>query len=156
MKIVLLCSILFCAIALPSLGNLSDADLNEIRLIVKEEVSSETESFEKDIKEYINTKNESIEKRLSLVTNLIVGLMALIGIPLVVLTIMIGWRSIKDNAQERKNITELTPEDVGKLLKELTSKEQRVIEGLLRTQDQKIENLTQEIENLKQQRVANS
>lgn len=157
MKIALLCLTLFCAIVLPSLGQLSDADLNEIRLIVKEEVSSEIESFEKDIKEYINTKNESVEKRLSLVTSLIVGLMALIGIPLVILTVMIGWRSMKDNAQETKNIEELTLENAGKLLlKELTTKERKVIEALLHTQDQKIENLTQEIENLKQQRVANS
>ena len=136
MKTILALSILFCVSALPSLGELSDADLNRIRLIVKEEVHAEIESFEKDIKEYINTKNESVEKRLSLVTSLIVGLMALIGIPLVVLTVMIGWRSIKDNAQETKNI--------------------EVLEALIREQDGKIANLTQEIENLKQLRIANS
>ncbi len=113
MKTILALSILFCAIALPSLGELSDADLNRIRLIVKDEINAEIESFEKGIKEYINTKNESVEKRLSLVTSLIVGLMALIGIPLVVLTVMIGWRSIKDNAQETKNVKELTREEVG-------------------------------------------
>ncbi|MCE2414789.1 hypothetical protein J4G07_12370 [Candidatus Poribacteria bacterium] len=91
MKTIFLFSILFCAIAMPALAELTEADLNKIRLIVKEEVSADRESFEKNIKEYINTKNESIEKRLSLVTTLIVGLMALIGIPLVVLTvIMIG------------------------------------------------------------------
>ena len=85
MKTILLFSILFCAIVLPALGELTEADLNEIRLIVKGEVNAEIESFDKDIKEFINTKNESLEKRLSLVTTLIVGLMALIGIPLVVL-----------------------------------------------------------------------
>jgi len=94
MKTIFLFSILFCAIAIPTLAELTEADLNKIRLIVKEEVSADRESFEKNIKEYINTKNESIEKRLSLVTTLIVGLMALIGIPLVVLTVMIGWRSV--------------------------------------------------------------
>ena len=94
MKTIFLFSILFCAIAIPTLAELTEADLNKIRLIVKEEVSADRESFEKDIKEYINTKNESIEKRLSLVTTLIVGLMALIGFPLVVLTVMIGWRSV--------------------------------------------------------------
>ena len=156
MKIVLLCSILFCTIAMPSLGELSDVDLNRIRLIVKEEVNAEIESFEKDIKEYINTKNESVEKRLSLVTSLIVGLMALIGIPLVVLTVMMGWRSVKDSTEEKENINVLTPENISELLKELNPKEQTVIEALLRTQNQKIENLTQEIENLKQQRIANS
>ncbi|MCY3723732.1 MAG: hypothetical protein OXG97_16040 [Candidatus Poribacteria bacterium] len=102
MKTIFLFSILFCAIAMPALAELTEADLNKIRLIVKEEVSADRESFEKDIKEYINTKNESVEKRLSLVTTLIVGLMALIGIPLVVLTVMIGWRSVKDSTQEKK------------------------------------------------------
>ena len=97
MKNALLFSILLCAFALPALGELTEADLNKIRLIVKEEVNAEIESFEKNIKEYINTKNESVEKRLSLVTSLIIGLMALIGIPLVVLTVMIGWRSVKDS-----------------------------------------------------------
>lgn len=143
MKTIFLFSILFCAIAMPALAELTGADLNKIRLIVKEEVSADRESFEKDIKEYINTKNESIEKRLSLVTTLIVGLMALIGIPLVVLTVMIGWRSVKDSTQEAKNIRELAPED------------RRVIEQLIRDQEEKIESLTQEIETLKQQRIVN-
>ncbi|MCG9130100.1 hypothetical protein J5I95_00310 [Candidatus Poribacteria bacterium] len=143
MKTIFLFSILFCAIAIPTLAELTEADLNKIRLIVKEEVSADRESFEKDIKEYINTKNESVEKRLSLVTTLIVGLMALIGIPLVVLTIMIGWRSVKDSTQEKKDIRELAPED------------RRVIEQLIRDQEEKIASLTQEIETLKQQRTVN-
>lgn len=108
MKTALFCSIVFCAIALPALGELTEADLNKIRLIVKEEIKTELESFEKDIKEYIDTKNESVEKRLSLVTTLIVGLMALIGIPIVALTVMIGWRSVKDNTPE-KQFDERTP-----------------------------------------------
>ena len=102
MKTVLLCSILFCVITVPALGELTDADLDKIRLIVKEEINADREDFEKDIKEYIDIKIESVEKRLSLVTTLIVGLMALIGIPLVALTVIIGWRSIKDNSQNKK------------------------------------------------------
>ena len=159
MKTILALSILFSAIALPSVGELSDNDLNRIRLIVKEEVNAEIENFEKDIKEYINTKNESVEKRLSLVTSLIVGLMALIGIPLVVLTIMIGWRSVKDSTPEIKNIRELTREQMKELVLEqmtkLTSEDKRAIEQLIRDQEQKIESLTQEIETLKQQQTIN-
>ena len=159
MKTILALSILFSAIALPSVGELSDNDLNRIRLIVKEEVNAEIENFEKDIKEYINTKNESVEKRLSLVTSLIVGLMALIGIPLVVLTIMIGWRSVKDSTPEIKNIRELTREQMKELVLEqmtkLTSEDKRAIEQLIRDQEQKIESLTQEIETLKQQQTVN-
>ena len=102
MKNILLFSILFCAIALPGFAELMAADLNEIRLIVKDEIKSEITASETRMKEYINTKNESIEKRLSLVTTLLVALMAVIGVPLVVLTIMIGWRSVKDNPQQKE------------------------------------------------------
>ena len=47
MKTILVLSILVSAIALPALGELTDADLNEIRLIVKEEVKSEITNAEK-------------------------------------------------------------------------------------------------------------
>ena len=38
MKTLIFCSTLFCAIALPDLGELTDADLDKIRLIVREEI----------------------------------------------------------------------------------------------------------------------
>ena len=41
MKTILVLSILFSVIALPALGELTDADLNRIRLIVKEEVADQ-------------------------------------------------------------------------------------------------------------------
>ena len=41
MKTILALSILFSAIALPALGELTDADLDKIRLIVKDEVTKE-------------------------------------------------------------------------------------------------------------------
>ena len=44
MKTILVLSILFSAIALPALGELTDADLNKIRLIVREEVKAEVKS----------------------------------------------------------------------------------------------------------------
>ncbi len=49
MKTVLLCLILFCVIAMPALGELTDADLDKIRLIVKEEINADRENFEKNI-----------------------------------------------------------------------------------------------------------
>ena len=155
MKKLLLFSILFCVMAIPIFAELRDADLDEIRLIVNEEVKKEVTASETRMKEYIEIKNDSIEKRLSLVTSLIVGLMALIGIPLVALTVMIGWRSVKDGTPEIKNIRELTREEVKELvleqMTELTSEDKRAIEQLIRDQEQKIESLTQEIETLKQQ-----
>ena len=129
MKTILAILILFSTIALPALGELTVQDIEKIDAKIKES--------EARTKEHINTQIESVDKRLSLATTLIVGLMALIGIPLVVLTVMIGWRSVKDSTRE------LAPED------------RRVIEQLIRDQEEKIESLTQEIETLKQQRTVN-
>ena len=49
MKTVIVLSILFCAIALPVLGELTDADLDKIRLIVKEEVKTEIAGVRQEI-----------------------------------------------------------------------------------------------------------
>ena len=59
MKTVLLCSLLFSAIAVPVFGELTAEDLEKIREIVK---SSETE-LKSDI-EKINTKIDTIDTRL--------------------------------------------------------------------------------------------
>ena len=50
MKTILVLSILFCMIALPALGELTDADLDKIRLIVKEEVKAEISGVRQEIK----------------------------------------------------------------------------------------------------------
>ena len=42
MKPILLFSLLLCVIAMPASGELTDADLDKIRLIVKEEIKVET------------------------------------------------------------------------------------------------------------------
>ena len=49
MKTISLFLILFSAIAMPALAELTEADFNKIHLIVKEEVSADRESFEKRI-----------------------------------------------------------------------------------------------------------
>ena len=131
MKTILVLSILFWAIALPALGELTDADLDKIRLIVKEEVKTEIAgvkqelkaeiaSSEKRVKEYINIRVDSVEKRLSTYNWVIYVLMPLmvatIGIP----TAIMAWRSGKDRSLERQ-----------------------------------VETLAQEIETLKQQRIVN-
>ena len=56
MKTILVFLILFSVIALPALGELTEADLNEIRLIVQEEIKKETTP--------INTKIDAIDTRL--------------------------------------------------------------------------------------------
>ena len=104
MKTILVLSILVSAIALPAFGELTDADLDKIRLIVKEEVKTEITGVrqelkaeiagsEKRIKEYIDAKIEGVEKRFStynwLISILIPLIVAAIGIP----TAIIAWQS---------------------------------------------------------------
>ena len=131
MKTILVLSILFWAIALPALGELTDADLDKIRLIVKEEVKTEITAVrqelkaeiagsEKSIKEYINIRIDSVEKRLSTYNWVIYVLMPLIVATIGIPTAIIAWRSGRDRSLERQ-----------------------------------VETLTQEIETLKQQRIVN-
>ena len=56
MKTILLFSILFCAIAMPAIGELTDANLDKIRLIVKEEIKKEST--------ITNTKIDGLDTRL--------------------------------------------------------------------------------------------
>ena len=49
MKTILVLSILFCVIALPAFGELTDADLDKIRLIVKEEVKAEITGVRQEV-----------------------------------------------------------------------------------------------------------
>lgn len=110
MKMILALSILFSVIALPALGELTDADLNQIRLIVNDAIDASEKRFDEKIqasetrmKEHITQQVDSLKTPVAWLIGILVAVIALIGIPLVVLTIMIGWRSIKDNSQEKIN-----------------------------------------------------
>ena len=121
MKTILALSILFSMIALPALGELTDADLNQIRLIVKDEIDASEKRYddkiqaseerydnkiqasEERMKEHITQQIDSLKTPVVWFIGILVALIALIGIPLVVLTIMMGWRSVKDNSQEKIN-----------------------------------------------------
>ena len=109
MKTILALSILFSVIALPALGELTDADLNQIRLTVKEEVKTEITSAEKHINEHTDVKIDSLKTPVAWLIGILVAMVALIGLPLVFLTIIVCWRSVKDNSQE-KQIEALTQE----------------------------------------------
>ena len=60
MKTILVLSILFLAIALPALGELTDADLDKIRLIVKEEVKAEITGVRQELKAEITGVKQEI------------------------------------------------------------------------------------------------
>jgi uncharacterized protein YoxC len=108
MKILIFLSLLFCALTVPALAELTDADLDKIRLIVKEEISEEIKPLKADIdtlktegallkaevanlKETINNKFDNvnnkfddIQKNFDRQNNIII---ACIGIPLAILAI---------------------------------------------------------------------
>ena len=67
MKTILTLSILFSLIALPVLGQLTDADLDKIRLIIREEIKKETDTINTKIDketDTINTKIDGLDARL--------------------------------------------------------------------------------------------
>ena len=76
MKPILILSILFWVTALPALGELTDADFDKIRLIVKEEVKTEIAASERRLKEYVDSKIETVNARIDAVEK---GLNAKIG-----------------------------------------------------------------------------
>ena len=105
MKTILFFSILFCVIVMPAIGALEDADLDKIRLIVKEEIKplkADIDGLKTDVAR-LDGRLTGVEKQVAHATNVIYGLIALIvvaiGIP--------AWRGKRD--QERK-IQALTQE----------------------------------------------
>ena len=118
MKTLIFCFLFCCAITLPALGELTDADLDKIRLIVNDSEKRLTQEIKEELKP-IKTDIETlkidvarldgrltgVEKQISHATNVTYGLIALIvvaiGIP--------AWRGKKDRDQERK-IDDLTRE----------------------------------------------
>ena len=148
MKTILVLSILFSVIALPALGELSDADLNRIRLIVKEEVADQLAPIKVEIisiKEDIDTLKTDID-------------------------------TLKEDIDTLNTDIGTLKEGVARLDGRLTGIEKQVAHatnvtyGLIalivvaigipawygrrdRDQDRKIEKLTQEIEMLKQQQI---
>ena len=95
MKTILVLSILFSAIALPALGELTVDDI--------EKIDEKIQASEIRMKAHVTQQVDSLKTPVAWLIGILVAVIALIGIPLVVLTIMIGWRSVKDNSQEKIN-----------------------------------------------------
>ena len=104
MRTILVLSMLFCAIALPARGELTDADLDKIRLIVKEEVKTEITASEKRMKEYVDLKIDGVEeslnakigaldKRMNDMWRLMMGLFGLVAATIAIPQIIIAFRA---------------------------------------------------------------
>ena len=134
MKVLIFLSILFSAIAFPALGELTDADLDKIRLIVndsekrirqefkaeiatvKKELKEDIAELEKNTKEYVDIKFESIhqrfesvDKQIMYLTYMTYGLIALIVAAVGIPQIIMVWRS-ENNRDQVKQIQELRQE----------------------------------------------
>ena len=106
MKNILVLSILFSAIALPALGELTDADLDKIRLIVNEGVKKENTASETRMKEYIDLKLENVNNQIKTNSNEIGAIRnqmnVFIGIPLLIITLLFAWRAWRDRANDKQ------------------------------------------------------
>lgn len=104
MKKLLALSILFCAIAMPALAELSDADLDKIRLLVNEELKP----VKADI-EILKTEVAYVRGKLDILDKYVIALIALIVIAVGAPQIVMAWRSRRDRTLE-KQIETLTQE----------------------------------------------
>ena len=101
MKMILLFSILFCVIAMPAIGALSDADLDKIRLIVKDEISKELKPVKADI-ETLKTEVAYMRGKLDMLDKYVIALIALIVIAVGAPQIVMAWRSRRDRTLEKQ------------------------------------------------------
>ena len=138
MKTILFLSVLFCIITLPALGELTETDLNKIRLIIKEEIKEELKPIIADIGSLktdivtlktdvawikgklgsVDNQFEGVQGQIMHVTYMTYALIALIVAAVAIPQILIARRSERDRNLEKQ-----------------------------------IEKLTQELEKLKQQRI---
>ena len=95
MKTILILSILFSAIALPVLGELTVEDI--------EKIDEKIQASETRMKKHMTQGVDSLKTPVAWLIGILVAMIAPIGIPLVVVTIMMGWRSVKDSSQEKIN-----------------------------------------------------
>lgn len=134
MKIVALI-FLFLYLSGPVSAELTDADLDKIRLIVQDEVKSEITASEARMKAYVDSKVDGLKTPITWLIGILVAIIAVIGLPLAILTIFLGWRSVRDTSLQQQI---------------------DVFAKAIETQNEletTIEELTREIETLKQQKV---
>ena len=106
MKTILAFLILSCVIALPALAELTDSDLDKIRLIlndsekrIKSEIKSDIAESEKRMKAYVDVRFESVEKRLTLLSNIVIALVVLIIVAVGLPQALMAWRNRETQQQ---------------------------------------------------------
>ena len=106
MKTVLCLLMFFCVIVLPTFAQLTVQDIEKIDAKIKESetrITGYVNASEARIRENTNAQIESIKSLITWLVGLFVALIVLIGLPLMALTVMVGWRSTTDREQEKIN-----------------------------------------------------
>ena len=113
MRSILFLSITFFMFCYPVFGELTARDLEQIRLIVREDVreivKEEIAASEKRMKEYVDVKFEGVEGKLTLVVGFITALIVLIVVTVGIPQILLAWRG-KSEREQDKRIKELAEE----------------------------------------------
>ena len=134
MKTFIFLSILFSAIAFPAFGGLTDADLDKIRLIVKEEIKAEIATVrqeikaetalvrqelkediatsEKNIKEYVTVQTGHLEKSLSIYSGLLYIFMPLIVAAMGIPTAIMAWCLVKEKEHSLEKQVEILTQEI--------------------------------------------
>ena len=98
MKTLILCSILFCAIALPLHADTSDTAIETDIAVIKTEIQNLNGKID-DKFNSLEKRFDSIEKNFDRQNTLII---ACIAIPMGLITLMIAWRSVRDNSLQKQ------------------------------------------------------
>ena len=140
MKNVFLLSVLFCAIALPALGDLTDTDLNRIRLIINEEIKKESSTTNKKI-DALDARIQNVEKDVAWVRGKLDGI----------------DKQFEGIHEQIMHVTYATYGVIGVIILVVGIPQITLTlrSGRDRSLERQIEVLTREVETLKQQRIVN-
>ena len=140
MKTTLFLSMLFCAIALPALGDLTDTDLNRIRLIINEEIKKESSTTNKKI-DALDARIQNVEKDVAWVRGKLDGI----------------DKQFEGIHEQIMHVTYATYGVIGVIILVVGIPQITLTlrSGRDRSLERQIEVLTREVETLKQQRIVN-
>ena len=112
MKLILVSTLVFLIFTVPVFSELTVKDIEKIRLMIKESENSVKEMVkesENSVKEHVDLKIknvadkvEEMDKRLSLISNFVIALIALIIFSVSIPQIIMAWRERGQKAQAEK------------------------------------------------------
>lgn len=101
MKLILISTTAFLIFTIPVFSELTVEDLEKIRTIIKESEGRVKEHVNLKIKN-VSDKVDEMDKRLNLISNLVIALVALVILAVGVPQILMGWRERGQKAQTER------------------------------------------------------